>query len=266
MTTRTLQSRRARAFADDTGKPRWRGWWRLVVFAMTSAMHAVRALRAARGAEDTRRGGERVAAWSRAVLWRTGVRVQVHGRPQTEAGLLVANHRSYLDVAAIASCRPCVFVAKAEVAAWPVVGVGARAAGCLFVKRESADSRRDVRAELRRRIGRGETVAVFAEGTTTAGPGMLPLRPGSFFAAAEAGVPVTPVAVVYENADLAYFGDDSFVPHFVDRFRRRRMRAHVSFGPTLRGDDGADLHAIAERWMRAEIERLQGRARDGNPG
>ena len=81
------------------------------------------------------RGGftlERRALWiqstGRLVMSSLGIRAVITGTPPTR-GLVVSNHLSYLDIAVYASTLICSMVAKAEVSAWPVFGMMARASG-----------------------------------------------------------------------------------------------------------------------------------------
>ena len=63
-----------------------------------------------------------LSRWSRRLLRVLAVRVAGLGLPP-QCGLLVSNHLGYLDVLVLAAVQPCVFVAKAEVRHWPVLGV-----------------------------------------------------------------------------------------------------------------------------------------------
>src|SRR5689334_14992380 len=74
-------------------------------------------------------------AWARAVALVVGMRVKVRGVAPTGPFLLVSNHLSYVDVVALASRLECVFVAKSEVARWPVVGRLCRSVNTIFVNR-----------------------------------------------------------------------------------------------------------------------------------
>lgn len=234
-----------------------RSAFRLARFGTCTADWVVRLIATGILRRDDRDRSRYVAGWACQLLSRTGVAVHVHGAPPVEPALLVGNHRSYMDVAVIAASRPCVFVAKAEIRRWPLLGYGAAVAGCLFVDRSSPRSRARTRVALRERIEAGQTVAIFPEGTTYAGPGHLTLRPGSFVEAARADVPVVPVAIVYTDRAMAYVPGDSFVRHFLTRMRRRRVDVHVSFGPMLRGNDAADLRERAGGWLTAEVARLE---------
>src|SRR6266705_4483753 len=81
--------------------------------------------------------------WSRFACRVLGIRVSTRGS-MPPSGLLVCNHLSYLDVAVLSSIRPCVFVAKRDVAAWPLFGRLARAGGTIFVNRERRLASADV--------------------------------------------------------------------------------------------------------------------------
>src|SRR5204863_5391829 len=73
--------------------------------------------------------------WSRFACLVLSIRTTTRGSTPL-SGLLVCNHLSYLDVVVLSSIRPCVFVAKRDVAAWPLFGWLARAAGTIFVDRQ----------------------------------------------------------------------------------------------------------------------------------
>src|SRR5262249_811792 len=72
--------------------------------------------------------------WCRFACRVLGIRVTRHGS-MPSSGLLVSNHLSYLDIVVLSSIRPCVFVAKRDVATWPLFGWLAHAAGAIFVDR-----------------------------------------------------------------------------------------------------------------------------------
>lgn len=169
--------------------------------------------------------------------------------------MLVANHRSWVDIPAILSCVECAFLAKHEMGGWPLFGALARRMHTVFVDRDSKPSRRHARRRLVDLLDEGLRVALFPEGTTSRGPGFLPFQPGMFHAAAERGVPVVPVAVHYDFEEDAWVGDDSLFGHFLDRFSRRSMAVYVTFGPALSGREGAALQCAAEDWIAAALAR-----------
>lgn len=171
--------------------------------------------------------------------------------------MLVANHRSYLDIPLLVAAQPCAFLAKREITKWPLFGACARLAGTMFVDRDSSESRENARLELRHRATLGQTVALFPEGTTVAGPALATLHKGAFHIASDAAVTVAPIAIVYGVRSAAYVLGDSFLPHFLKLFRRRRVVAHISFGPPLTPDTALNMHRQASEWLATEVDRLE---------
>jgi lyso-ornithine lipid O-acyltransferase len=200
-------------------------------------------------------GARHARAWGRWLLRALGVSPDVRGPVPTNPVLLVPNHRSYLDIPVLLASLPCVFLGKAEVAAWPLIGRGARAAGTLFVNRSSPASRLAARDRIFDALVRGLTVVVFPEGTTSAGPGVLPFRPGSLHVAAQLGVPVVPVAISYSHPDDPWVGETTLLGHFLDRFGDPEVRVAVRFGPTLRDADGRRLRDAAEEWIGSTLAK-----------
>ena len=195
-------------------------------------------------------------AWARRMVSLLGVRVEVHGSPPSGPVLLLANHRSYVDIAALLAQRPCAFLAKAEIEEWPLLGAAARATHTVFVRREDKASRRAARAGALALLQRGVAFAAFPEGTTSRGPGALPFFPGLFELAAKQRIPVVPVAIEYASRDDAWVGDDGFIPHFWGCFRKRRVELALAFGPVLQLADKDGLRSEAEAWIHGQLETL----------
>lgn len=105
----------------------------------------------------------------RIVLRCLGIDWQVAGRPLPEAGLLVANHVSWLDIFALNAVRPMYFVAKNEVAGWPGIGWLARATGTVFISRDRAVASAQA-ARLGARLRAGDRLMLFPEGTSSRRP------------------------------------------------------------------------------------------------
>lgn len=183
--------------------------------------------------------------------------VEVAGPLPQRGVLLMPNHRSYIDIALLPLFTDCSHVAKAEVRKWPVIGPAAEVAQTLFVDRSSKESRRQAREALKEKLTRGHSVVVFPEGTTTKAPHLSELHPGMFYTAAEAEVPIVPVAIEYEDPEAAWVDDDTFFPHFVRCFGKKTTRAKLVFGEELRGTDGAELKQQVAQWLRTELADLQ---------
>lgn len=183
-----------------------------------------------------------------------GVRLTVRGKAPADGTLIVANHRSYIDIAVIGSQVPCSFLAKEEIARWPLIGYGAREfANVVFVQRDNLMSRGRAVASLRSILKAGVSAAVFPEGTSSSGPGILPFSPGMFRLAAREGFTVVPVAIEYADRSDAWVGDDTFVGHFLRAFSKKDIRVEVSFGPPLRDEDPEALRNVAWHWIRSVL-------------
>lgn len=162
-----------------------------------------------------------------------GVKISIRGTPPAPetGGLIVANHVSWLDIGVIGAQRPLSFVAKSEVAGWPVIGWLAKLQRTVFIDRQRRAATAGVAAEMGARISAGELVVLFAEGTTGDGTRILPLRSSLLGAAHQAlgkaeGTEVTiyPLTITYtgfhglaggraERAALGWYGDTELAPH-----------------------------------------------------
>ncbi len=186
-----------------------------------------------------------------------GIEVRIEGRRLWGPALLASNHVSWLDPVVLGGLVPCVPISKLDVSSWPVVGTLARDLGVLFVDRGDGHSGMAVLRGAVRALDDGLPVLNFPEGTTTRGDRVLPFRTGLFSVARSRGVDVVPVAIVYDPPELAWVGDDAFVPHYLKLAGRAGARAMVRFGEPLPARDfetGADLAAAA----RARVEALLG--------
>jgi 1-acyl-sn-glycerol-3-phosphate acyltransferase len=140
----------------------------------------------------------RIGWWSAGLVKAMGLSFETRGLPRPGATLLVANHVSWLDIAAIHAAAPQArFVSKADVLAWPLLGWLIRNAGTLFIERERKRDALRVVHTMAEALQRGETVAIFPEGTTGAGPELLPFHANLLQAAVATGTPVQPVALRY---------------------------------------------------------------------
>jgi 1-acyl-sn-glycerol-3-phosphate acyltransferase len=149
---------------------------------------------------------ERVRWWSLGLLRAMGLTVRVSGTaPRPGATLVVANHVSWIDIAAIHAAAPQArFVSKADVLAWPLLGWLIKNAGTLFIERErKRDAVRVVHA-MAEALRAGDTVAIFPEGTTGAGPELLPFHANLLQAAIATATPVQPVVLRFADATQTY--------------------------------------------------------------
>ncbi len=178
------------------------------------------------------------------------VRVRVEGTPPSTGHpvLVLANHVSWLDIPVMGSLVPLSFVAKQEIASWPVFGFCARLQRCVFLDRTRRSATAEVNAEVAERLAGGDAIVLFPEGTTGDGNRLLPFR-SSIVGAATAAlaastheeVVLQPMSLSYarrnglpvtrrEMPDIAWYGDMELPPHFLAWARGGPLDVVVSWG------------------------------------
>lgn len=172
--------------------------------------------------------------WSRAMLRLFGFRTRVFGIPVSGPVLFVANHVSWLDIETLHAYRGASFVAKAEIARWPLVGWLAAQAGTIFHLRGDNDSLIRVMDVMRQRLRAGQAVAVFPEGGTGRGDRLRPFHARIFQVAVDTDVPIQPVALVYGqngrmDLTVPFRPGEKFFPNALRLLGQRAMDAQVHF-------------------------------------
>lgn len=186
-----------------------------------------------------------------------GVKIHWHGTPPSEPAIVMGNHRSYLDAVVLPTSFPVVFVAKHETKSWPIIGWGASLIGTIWVKRDIKESRTATRLAVKDRFDNGYGVVIFPEGTTCKGPELLPYKKGIFYTCADNRFQISPAAIEYKNANIAWVNKEWFIPHAFKHFGAPIIEAHVSFGPTFIGDDAEQLLTEVRDWTQKECYRLR---------
>jgi len=197
-----------------------------------------------------------LSAWSREALPLLRVEVQRMGviEPVATPALFVGNHLSYLDIPVLMSQVPVVFLGKAEITRWPILGAAGRRAGMVFVQRESDGSRRQaVRAITDCLTNRGMSLGLFPAGTTSSDESR-PWRPGAFRVAREGGLPIQPFRLTYEPVQAAAFlGKDLLLPHLFRLLQAGPITARIEFGaPRLVDDPEATARELWD-WSREAL-------------
>lgn len=172
-------------------------------------------------------------SWSGKLLRILGIELVVQGQPRPGAKLVVANHVSWLDIMAINAVVPSRFVSKAEIASWPLVGRLVTGAGTLYITRERRRDAARVVGLMAKGLREGHTLAVFPEGTTGDGHGVMHFHPNLLQAAIEASTPVQPVALRYADPQhavsplAAYVGDTTLLQSLWRVVSARGLVVHV---------------------------------------
>jgi len=198
-----------------------------------------------------------VKFWSRIALFALGIRLELQVAPgagpidQSAGSLLVINHVSWADVFVVAAVTPARFVAKAEIAGWPLIGRFASGVGTIFVERGRRQAIRRVNQTVTDRLRSGQSVGIFPEGTTTDGSCLLRFHSNLIQAGVEAQAPVVPLALQYlrdgQPTDAAAFvGDDTLVGSIWKVLVTPRLTARLHWLPALESP-GEVRQEIAER-------------------
>lgn len=175
-----------------------------------------------------------------------GFRVRAIGHPSAERPLLFAsNHVSYTDIPVLGSLLPASFVAKAEVADWPLFGWLAKLQRSVFVDRRVGSTAVQCDA-LRARLAAGDALILFPEGTSGDGNRVLPFKSALFAAAQQNGtdrpILVQPVSIAYTRWDgipigrgfrpfFAWYGAMSLGPHLLTLLGLGTVEVVVEFHP-----------------------------------
>lgn len=173
--------------------------------------------------------------WSRRLCRILGVRLQARGTAHDGATLFVANHISWLDIFCIAAVCPTHFLAKQDVAVWPLFGWLCRRAGTAFIRRGGNNGAGEATEQLVWRLRQGERVLVFPEGTSTTGETVRRFYPRLFQVALLARCPVQAIALRYPhpqgvNPVVPFIGDDELLPHLWRLLGEPITRVELYFG------------------------------------
>lgn len=273
-----------RASEPQTGDPvgRWRAGAKLAGFAvLTLPLMPVQALllrlspRAARAFPHW---------YHRHVCRLLGIRLTVAGAVAAgQPVLVVANHSSWLDIPVLSAVAPVSFVAKSEVGGWPFISSLARLQRSVFIDRTRRSAVGAATSQMAARLAAGETLVLFAEGTSTDGNRVLPLRTSLFGAvlpaekgvAAAGDIAVQSCAVVYthrhglpvgraDRPSIGWYGDMEIGGHAWELLKAGPLDVAIHFGPPRRLSEFPDRKALA-RHIETELRESVVRVLRGRP-
>ena len=160
--------------------------------------------------------------------------------------LMVANHISWMDIIVIQSIKPCIFVAKSDVASWPLFGWVAQMTGTIFIKRDKVSDIKKALKKMKRRLIK-RSVCIFPEGTSTNGRYLLPFKSNLFQSSIDTNKSILPLCLRYEQnnsySDKAAFVDDMSLVDSINKIKQEKdMRVIVEV-----------LQPIRPRYNRKEL-------------
>src|SRR5262245_24394454 len=184
--------------------------------------------------------------WHRALAAALGLRINVRGRMSDERPLLIAaNHISWTDIMVVGSLADVTFIARSDLAGWPLIGKLSRLQRTVFVERHRKRASGDQARQIAGRLAGNDALVLFAEGTTGDGNHLLPFKSTLFGAArvvlAEADVQtvyVQPLAIAYTRVHgmpmgrqhrvlASWIGDSDLLPHLKEILREGAMDVEV---------------------------------------
>ena len=180
--------------------------------------------------------------WSQSLLSMLNVQMRVlaqHGLQHHEGQLILANHISWLDVFVINASTPARFVAKSDVAAWPLIGWMVRRSGTLFIRREYRRDTSRANQMVTNCLRGGERVTVFPQGTSTNGTEPVHFHSAMVQTAIDAQCNVQPLSIRYLDdagrilTKVAFTGDMTFAASMWQILCVSRFTVIVTYLPTL---------------------------------
>jgi 1-acyl-sn-glycerol-3-phosphate acyltransferase len=180
----------------------------------------------------------------RGVQFILGLKVSYSGELNShKPSLYVSNHISYLDIFALGGIR-AYFIAKSEVANWPILGPLARFQNTLFIERAPGKARQQL-SIMQDHLSSGNSLILFPEGTSTDGVHVEPFKSSLFEAANlenSAPVPIQAITVAYTHQagvkmnqamrdHYAWYAKMPFGSHFGGLFVLQKVDVIVHFHP-----------------------------------
>jgi 1-acyl-sn-glycerol-3-phosphate acyltransferase len=191
--------------------------------------------------------------WAAEILKHLKVHLTIQGSPSDLKPLIyVGNHISYLDIPLLLSVsRDISFLAKDEIASWPVFGAGAKALDTIFVKREKSSGRKSAREALRMALLNQKRIVMFPSGTTCLTESKE-WRYGAFQVAQEVGARIQPFRLRYTPLrQTAYIDDDFFPAHLFRLVKEKEITATLEFHEPIIVTDPAKNCSQSQTWARA---------------
>jgi lyso-ornithine lipid O-acyltransferase len=226
--------------------------------ALTASLMPVQAFGLVLGCRWTRTLPLHYHRWCCHIL---GFRLAVSGAPtRVRPVLFVANHISYTDISVLGSLIAGSFIAKAEVAHWPLFGWLAKLQRTVFVDRRIRTTAVQ-REAMTLRLAAGDALILFPEGTSGDGSRVLPFKSALLSAAATrpgtGPVAVQPVSIAYTRLDgiplgrlyrpfFAWYGSVELAPHLWRMIGLGMVEVVVEFHPPTSLADCGSRKALAD--------------------
>lgn len=212
--------------------------------------------------------------WGKIALICLAIRVEISGKPPDPPFFLVSNHLSYIDIIIFYYCLKTTFVAKSDIKYWPVVGPMARSLGVIFIDRNRKRDVHRVNNLISNRINNHQGVVLFPEGRTSAGDKILPFRPSLLQHPAIERINVHYTSIRYSTGksdepasqSVAWWDDESLLPHLVRLASNRSIRVDLTFGDeSLQMNDRKELASELQKRVESVFKPMPQAVNSENP-
>lgn len=205
-----------------------------------------------------------IKIWARGLVYSFGVEqllVNPVPAPAKKARLVIANHRSPMDIALLLSHCGGHVLSRDDLARWPILGLAARKAQTIFVNRQDHNSGVSAIRQMRDILKKGRTLIVFPEGTTYQGDEVRLFHAGIFTTIRGLDVEVLPVGLAYQPG--SEFFAETFLDHIARVASRKTTRIAIKFGSPLTARGTHNEMALT---MHQEVQLLVNEARNAYQG
>jgi 1-acyl-sn-glycerol-3-phosphate acyltransferase len=193
--------------------------------------------------------------WARNILKTLNVELEILGKVSSRESLLfVGNHISYLDIVILLASAPDLsFVAKSEIANWPLFGAAAKRIDTVFVKRENGSSRAAARSSIYEAFNEGKRIVIFPSGTTSTNESKT-WKKGAFEIAADRDTFIQPFRIRYRPRRSAAYIDRDFFPwHLYQLARLQKVAATIEFHDPVKAKDPVHDALYWQNWTRGRV-------------
>ncbi|PLX15709.1 MAG: hypothetical protein C0599_16260 [Salinivirgaceae bacterium] len=198
--------------------------------------------------------------WARGILFIMGVKMDVRYEGRVDKpGLILSNHRSYIDIFVNLAVNPSRIIAKREMTKWPFFRMGMKMFDTLILDRGSMASRFENIRKMEKVLTNGHSLIIYPEGTTYRGPEIGKIKSSTYRIASQNNILTYPIAIEYKNQDDAWIGDDLFVPHFIRRAGMPIRFVKVVVGKPMQTEDNEKLQEYIEGFWKDKIKEARAR-------
>ena len=192
--------------------------------------------------------------WHRTLLLIIGIKIHYSGDRSEKTAFFVGNHVSWADILVVGAHWPVVFLARSDIANWPILGWIIKVAGTLFIERGKGAEK--ALKQIKEALEQGQSVVIFPEGKTSDGSSVRKMQPRLFQAAIDANSELRVFCLKYQFASgaladsLTYEGSVTFMQSFWRTVSGPAVDCYLTVkDPEPAQGDRQSLAKSAESWV-----------------